>query len=140
MSGAGKSTLLLELARRGWQTVDTDYGSWVLPDGQWDEARMTELLTRGEPVVVAGTVENQGDFYPLFDEVLLLTAPIEVLLERIRTRVNNPYGKSESEQRQVVEYWHTVEPQLRRGATRELDGTRTVNELANEIEVILRAN
>jgi hypothetical protein len=28
MSGTGKSTVLLELARRGYRVVDTDYGGW----------------------------------------------------------------------------------------------------------------
>ncbi|GGB29622.1 hypothetical protein GCM10011492_20040 [Flexivirga endophytica] len=31
MSGAGKTTLLDALARRGFATVDTDYGDWELP-------------------------------------------------------------------------------------------------------------
>jgi hypothetical protein len=33
----GKSTLLAEPARRGFATVDTDYGGWTGPDGLWDE-------------------------------------------------------------------------------------------------------
>jgi len=60
MSGAGKSTLLAELARRGHQTVDTDYGGWMTPSGMWDENRMSALLEHERHVVVSGTVENQG--------------------------------------------------------------------------------
>ncbi|MFC0681618.1 hypothetical protein ACFFGH_27630 [Lysobacter korlensis] len=47
MSGAGKSTLLAELRRRGHDTVDTDYDGWTLPDGTWDEARMSSLELAG---------------------------------------------------------------------------------------------
>ena len=43
MSGVGKSTLLEELARRGYTVLDTDYDGWVLADGRWDEARMSDL-------------------------------------------------------------------------------------------------
>ena len=58
MSGAGKTTVLDELHRRGFFTIDTDYGGWVLPDGTWDEPRMGELLARHGDLVVSGTVEN----------------------------------------------------------------------------------
>jgi predicted ATPase len=36
MSGAGKSTVLAELAGRGHQVVDTDYGGWTVevPDSE----------------------------------------------------------------------------------------------------------
>jgi predicted ATPase len=44
MSGVGKTTVLRELSRRGYRTIDTDYDSWVLPDGTWDEPRMSALL------------------------------------------------------------------------------------------------
>lgn len=34
MSGTGKSTALVELARRGFRTVDTDEGGW----SSWSES------------------------------------------------------------------------------------------------------
>ena len=40
MSGTGKSTVLAELARRGFETVDTDDGDWITTvDGEplWRE-------------------------------------------------------------------------------------------------------
>jgi hypothetical protein len=46
MSGAGKTAVLDELRRRGYLTVDTDYDSWVLPDGTWDEPRMAGAMRR----------------------------------------------------------------------------------------------
>ena len=33
MSGAGKTSVLAELARRGFETVDTDDGDWITRDG-----------------------------------------------------------------------------------------------------------
>jgi predicted ATPase len=33
MSGTGKSTVLDELRRRGYHTVDTDYGDWEQAQG-----------------------------------------------------------------------------------------------------------
>lgn len=134
MSGAGKSTLLSELARRGHLTVDTDYGGWVLPDGLWDVARMTALLCTSPNLVVSGTVSNQGAFYDRFDEVVLLSAPVEVLLERLSTRVDNPYGGTAEQRTEVIGYVGSVEPLLRASATLELDGRRPVSELADQLE------
>jgi shikimate kinase len=134
MSGAGKSTVLGELRRRGLHTVDTDYSGWVLPDGTWDEPRMEGLLAGHRDVVVSGTVENQARFYDGFEHIVLLSAPLEVLMQRLAARTNNPYGRSPAERAEVARYVQMVEPLLRRGATTELDGRRPVGELADVIE------
>jgi adenylate kinase family enzyme len=134
MSGAGKTTVLDELCRRGVCTVDTDYDGWELSDGTWDGPRMGRLLDEVQDVVISGTVENQVEFYSRFEHIVLLSAPLEVLLERVRERTNNNYGKSPAEQAEVAHYCRTVEPLLRRRATVELDGRRPVGELADTIE------
>src|SRR5580700_10744296 len=126
MSGTGKSTLLHVLAERGHLTVDTDYDGWTLADGRWDAIRMSELLDREPDVVVAGTVDNQGDFYDRFDHVVLLSAPLDVLIERVSARITNPYGRTAGEQAEIAQYVQTVEPLLRRTATIELDGQASV--------------
>ena len=136
MSGAGKSTLLAELSRRGRRTVDTDDDGWTTTDGLWDEPRMRGLLERYDDVVVSGTVENQGRFSDRFDHVVLLSAPVEVLIERVTTRTNNPYGRTAEQQAEIRRYVMEVEPLLRRGATMELDGRRAVAELADAIETL----
>ncbi|WP_376847305.1 AAA family ATPase [Camelliibacillus cellulosilyticus] len=107
MSGTGKSSALEKLAERGHRVIDTDsdrWSHWVhLPDGTtdwvWREEAMTKLLTdhvQGR-LYVAGCKSNQGKFYPLFDHVVLLRAPADVILNRIAQRKNNPYGKSPEE-------------------------------------------
>jgi len=137
MSGVGKTTLLDELSRRDHEAVDTDYDGWTLPDGTWDEPRMTGLLARLSEVVVSGTVANQGRFYHRFHHVILLSAPLEVLLDRVATRSNNPYGKTEAQRSEIERYVQEVEPLLRRGATVELDGRRPVPQLADVVEQLL---
>jgi shikimate kinase len=139
MSGAGKSTLLVEMSRRGYEAIDTDYDGWTLPDGTWDEPRMAALLAQQAEVVVSGTVENQGRFYDRFDHVVLLSAPLGVLLDRVAQRSNNPYGKTAEHQAETERYVAEVEPLLRRGATVELDGRRPVRELADIVEKLLAA-
>ena len=137
MSGVGKSSLLRELARRGHLTVDTDYNGWVLSDGNWDEGRMTQLLRHESAIVVSGTVENQAHFYDRFDAVILITAPLDVLLERVRQRNDNPYGTTRADREEIRGYVATVQPLLRLGATHELDGLSSVSELADATERIL---
>ncbi|MFD3403516.1 AAA family ATPase [Kribbella sp. NPDC058693] len=138
MSGVGKTTVLEELRRRGHLTVDTDYDGWVLADGRWDEGRMDRLLREQPDVVVSGTVENQGRFYDRFEQVVLISAPVEVLIERVSTRTNNPYGRTAEQQAEIATYVETVEPLLRQGATLELDGRKPVAELADLIEGLQR--
>jgi shikimate kinase len=137
MSGAGKSTLLDEMSRRGYEVVDTDHDGWTLPDGTWDEPRMTALLAGQAEIVVSGTVDNQGRFYDRFNHVVLLSAPLDVLLYRVATRSNNPYGRKAEHQAEIERYVAEVEPLLRRGATVELDGQCPVGELADIVEGLL---
>jgi len=138
MSGTGKSTILVELARRGHDVLDTDYGGWVLPDGTWNEPRMWDFLNSEDSVVVSGTVENQGRFFTAFRHVVLLNAPLPVLLQRVQTRLNNPYGKTEEQKDEIRTYLRDVEPLLRAGATVELDARLPVTALADAIETLTR--
>jgi shikimate kinase len=140
MSGVGKSTLLDGLARRGYTVLDTDYDGWVLADGRWDEARMSDLLDRVTSIVVPGTVENQAKFYDRFDHIVLLSAPIETLMERVTTRTSNPYGSRPEEQREIAHYVETVEPLLRQGAGVELDGRAEPASLVDAVETLIAAS
>jgi dephospho-CoA kinase len=143
MSGTGKSTVLAELARRGFEAVDTDEPGWTRwsdeDDGYvWIEERMTELLSRSGPtrLFVSGTVSNQGRFYRDFDAVVLLSAPAEVLRRRIETRTTNDYGKSATERELILQHLSEVEPLLRASCTHELDATQTVEAIADELVAI----
>lgn len=134
MSGTGKTTLLNELARRGCRTVDTDYDGWTTSDGTWDEPRVEALLEVEANIVVSGTVENQSRFYPKFDEIVLLSVPLDVLLDRVTKRTNNPYGKNPEQLSEIRSYVMTVEPLLRLGATQELDGLLPIAVLADTVQ------
>ena len=139
MSGSGKSSLLDELAARGYRTVDTDYGGYFeTVDGErlWREDRISALLSRepDEPsdvLFVQGTTRNQVRFYPRFDHIVLLSAPAEVLAERLTTRITNPYGKDPAELAETLEYQRTVEPLLRAAATLEVVTTVPVAQVAD---------
>jgi shikimate kinase len=128
MSGAGKSSLLDELAARGHRAVDTDYGDYFhTVDGEslWREDRISALLDSAPDelpgaLFVQGTTRNQVLFYPRFDHIVLLSAPPEVLAERLATRTGNPYGTDPDELAETLTYQQTVEPLLRASATLEV--------------------
>ncbi len=150
MSGTGKSTLIAALAARGYKAVDTDsdaWSEWVRgiddgPDGQiaaldwvWREDCIQRLLATEDADVlfVSGCKSNQGKFYPQFDRIVLLSAPAEVIVERLATRTNNPYGKDPDELAQVLWYLQTVEPLLRRGASLEIDTTAPLAQIIDTV-------
>jgi shikimate kinase len=78
---------------------------------------------------MSGTVK----FYPQLTDIILLSAPAEVLEERLRTRTNNPYGKRPGELEEVLGYLETVEPLLRRRATYEIRTTPPLDQVVEEI-------
>ncbi|WP_392757982.1 hypothetical protein [Streptomyces sp. LN590] len=112
----------------------------VLPDGStdwiWREQAITDLLTGHDAgnLFVAGCKTNQGQFYPLFDQVVLLSAPADVLLARIKARTNSPYGKRTEERDAVLHHLATVEPLLRATATIEIDATAPIERIVQQLE------
>ncbi len=93
---------------------------------------------RRGPLFVQGTVANQGRFYHRFDPIVLLSAPAEVLFERISTRTTNPFGETAEERAQIADDIAEVEPLLRAAATHELDSTRPLGETADALLAIAR--
>jgi dephospho-CoA kinase len=144
MSGTGKSESLKMLSLRGYNTVDTDTDTWSIwvsqPDGSadwvWREEAISELLDQYEhgQLFVAGCKTNQGLFYPRFDRVVLLSAPVEVLLDRVNDRSSNPYGRSSEEKDEIRRYVNEVEPRLRATATCEIDATAPLSDVVAQLE------
>jgi dephospho-CoA kinase len=125
MSGTGKTSVVRALTARGYKAVETDDGYDERgPDGEqlWREKAIQALLATEDADILflSGCVGNQGTFYPLFDLVILLSAPAEVMLKRLETRTNNPYGKTPEARAEVLDNLHTVEPLLRRSADCEI--------------------
>lgn len=146
MSGTGKSTVIRELASRGYRAVDADddgfSGEVGVPDDEltglgpgrdwvWREDRIGALLAdeSGCVLFLAGCSPNQGVFYPRFDHIILLTAPDEVIVERLTTRTNNPYGKRIEEIARVLGLKQIIEPLLRRGAGHVIDTSIPLDEV-----------
>ena len=138
MSGTGKSSVVRELAARGYHAVDADDG-WCVPtpDGRqiWDEDAVEALLSDDAPGVLffAGCEENMARFLPRFHHVVLLTAPVDVVLERLATRTDNPFGKTAEERHRVLEDLEHIEPRLRAVADHEVQTTGPLADVVAEV-------
>jgi dephospho-CoA kinase len=144
MSGTGKSSVIQELVARGYKAVDTDDGYCEpQPDGRqmWREDAIQALLTTedAEVLFVAGCEENQAKFHPQFDHIVLLSAPLETLIERLATRTTNPYGKAPEELRRFLDDVETVEPLLRRVASHEVRTTVPLNDVVTTVLRLVEA-
>lgn len=149
MSGTGKSTVIRKLAARGYKAVDADgdeFSQWVEITGEadaeiapvdgnrdwvWREDRMQDLLSTEDTDVlfVSGCAENMPKFFPQFNLIVLLSAPASVIVQRLRTRTTNRYGKRPDEVARVLSLVESVEPRLRRAAGYEIDTSAPLEEV-----------
>lgn len=147
MSGTGKSTALAELGRRGFRVVDTDspaWSEWIPAAGSaegewlWREDRIARLLaSHHEPTLyVSGCMSNQGRFYDRFDAIVLLSAPAEVILDRIESRTTNDYGKGPGERDRILAHLASVEPMLRATCTHEIDASKPLDDVVDALIAI----
>ncbi len=151
ISGTGKSSALAELDRRGYRIVDTDDPGWReyrkhvdpldelhLGEYHWVEERITALLDSddGRSLFVGGSARNQSTFYDRFDAVVLLTAPTDVILDRVARRTANNYGKSALERAMILADLEEVEPLVRAECTHELDANRPLDEVVADLIAI----
>jgi dephospho-CoA kinase len=132
MSGVGKSALVAELRRRGFAAYDADDDGFSEPrsDGRWGwrSDEVASLLASCDGLLFfAGCSEEQVELP--FDYRVLLTAPRDVIVERLRTRVSNPYRDVS----QVLDDLDSVEPLLRRSADLVLTTTEPPAAIADAL-------
>jgi shikimate kinase len=153
MSGTGKSTVINRLAELSYKAVDLDcdaFSEWVADTGDssthgspvepdrdwvWREDRVQGLLTTedAEVLFLSGCASNMGKFRSQFDQIILLSAPVDVIVERLASRTNNPYGKRSYEVDRVLELIKTVEPLLRRIASYEINASARLDDIVTDV-------
>ena len=146
MSGCGKSTVLAHLKLHGHRVIDTDDPGWIVQghaaggaEPIWDLARVKALIDGhlSGCLFVAGCVANQAEVYDRFDAVVLLSAPIDVILDRVAYRAN-PFGSLPEERTKIANDLASFEPLLRAGADCEIVTTAPVLEVVAELEQLAR--
>lgn len=75
--------------------------------------------------------DEQADFE--FDFKVLLTAPVEVILERLRKRTTNSFGKTPAERDRVLADLEWVSPMLGASADLIIKTTRPITGVADMV-------
>ncbi|MCG7506706.1 shikimate kinase [Mesorhizobium sp. IRAMC:0171] len=150
MSGTGKSATIRELAARGCTAYDLDTPEWshwvdaapadtLTPgDGkdwvwQVDKVRMLLSEPRESMLFISGCAENMEELFPLIDTVVLLSVPIDKIMQRVTTRTSGGYGRVEEERRKIAELTELIEPLLRQSADYEIDSSGPVEATVDRI-------
>lgn len=139
MSGVGKSTLVHRLRDRGHAAVDLDDGYTTESIGVPGEVLWLEDRVRGlldgpqEMLFVAGCASNQVAFRDDFDRIVLISAPPDVIVQRLRTRETNPFGATPEQVATVLADQVEVEPLLRRVADHEIITTGGVERAVEHV-------
>lgn len=131
ISGTGKTAIAKKLEEKGFKTIDIDYVpnlcSWInketkekaelsntdSPDNEFidkndyicDVNKLAEMMKEfNEAVLVFGSVGDNGDLLHLFDKTILLQCKSETLVERLRNRDTNDFGKKKEVQERMLEW------------------------------------
>jgi shikimate kinase len=103
-------------------------------DWVWREDRVRALLSKpGDGMLfISGCAENMEQLFPLIDAIILLSAPVATIMERLATR-SAGYGQVAEERRKVYYLISTIEPLLRKSADYEIDTGRPIHATVDEI-------
>lgn len=144
MSGTGKSTVLAELGRRGHRVVDADDDAWAEQVASCDAGGANSSgRGPGERAAVGGRPRHAvrrrlcrqpGQVLRPLDAVVLLSVPLELMLERLERRTTNQFGKDPAERDRILRDLRTVEPLLRAPATVEISTDGSPSEVADALE------
>lgn len=129
MSGTGKPAAIRELAIRGYAACDLDTSEWPHwveadpadeltargKDWVWREDRVRRLLwePREETLFIGGCAQNMGLLRPLIDTIILPSAPVATIMERLAARSPAGYGHSAEARHKVSELISTIEGLLK---------------------------
>ena len=158
ISGTGKTTIAEELKRRGYHAISIDetvglcswknretnerfVGDATLNKEFTDTHKWIcdiELLkehmgTDSKTVFVLGMASNRDEIADLFDKVLLLQCKPETFLHRLNTRTNNSFGRDESIQNHMLEWYESFENKMLKNGAISINTDRPINEVVDEV-------
>ncbi len=159
VSGTGKTTLAKLLIKRGINAYSIDeipgLCHWVnkinsqvvdheakldrafINSHSWicDIKQLKNLISQQGLVVVLGLADNQNEFLPLFDKVILLQCRPETFLKRIIERKDNVFGQDETSQEYLRDFYKKFENKVLK------NGAATINveeSIGNVIDKVIR--
>lgn len=160
ISGSGKSAVCDELVARGYEAHEGDDNLSAFYHTQsgkkvnrpttvidrtpeWREQhtwkmsrdKLLSLKERAvaKPVFVCGVASNEEEYLDVFDKVFALMLDTETLKERITTRTNNDFGKSEHEMTTLLNWQESTEEFYRKVGVRVIDATQPISVVVDTI-------
>lgn len=122
--------------RRAHHVVDTDDPGWIVetrtadgPEPVWNIDLINALIDHHRTgwLFIGGCVASQGVVYDRVDAIVLLSAPVDVILDRVADQAN-PFGSKPQDHRKTANDLAAFEPLLRARAGREIVTTAPVLE------------
>jgi hypothetical protein len=151
VSGTGKTSVCRELRRRGYIAINGDKelryrGHQTFPSPEirhannlWDVAKVRRLAANRDDAATffCGGSRNFTQFIDLFDEIFILDVDAETLNERLDSRPDDDWGKSEGE-RELILRLHATKEDIPSGGT-VIDATQPLVSVVDEILSHVRA-
>ena len=164
IAGAGKSTVRAELLRRGFPAYDTDedeIAQWrnrvtgeitpllaeahrtreFLARNDWiaDPARVRHLASDGasRTVFLCGSVGNEGEVWPLFDKVFLLSIDEATMRHRLLTRTSHDFGTKPHELELLIAWRNAIDDHYGRAGAIVVDACRAPAVVVDDILLAL---
>lgn len=145
MSGVGKSTVLRKLQSENSLTIDLDDGDWMYFDDRANDFLMDipklknfMKMNSDKHIFLAGTASNQSRLYVDLDCVIALTAPLSVMKERIKSRTDNPFGKSETEWEKIEKDTMEFEERIKKSSDYVIDTSQPLEDTVKKIERLIQ--
>lgn len=155
VSGTGKSSVARALAEKGIRTIDIDdnLSQWINKNtgqsaewqpgmsNEWyavhgwrcDVAKLKQLLSENEDIVVVGAAVNQEEYLPLFDKIYFLHGTFETIVARINARTDNDFGKHPMEQTLLLGWQQTYAKEMESRGAIQLDAEKPLEEIVKII-------
>lgn len=157
VAGTGKSTIAKELRKRGYAAYDTEEGfSYYVnkqtgvpasppaePTQEWydthhrvfNERVLENLLIKHkhETLFICSITANQSKFYSRFNKLFLLTAPDQIITERLGTRTNNYFGRHPLDLQRVIGRHQQFDEELMADGALAIDSTLPLDSVVGAI-------
>ena len=158
IQGSGKTAVALELATQGRPTIDSDdISHWVDENGTpltdkrpnnpsatwlrthawvWDQGRLHACLNQAldHPLLLCGISWDQGQYYNLFDKIILLELDETTVRQRLLTRNNGgTFGKQPEELQLILEKLKSFQDRAKAAGAIVIDARQPLDVVVEEI-------
>jgi thymidylate kinase len=161
ISGSGKSTVRNHLRRQGYLAYATDedgYASWFdnetgdeylqqttsaerTPEFgrrySWKVPRDKVLQLAADaaerPIFLCGAVANEVEVWDLFAGVVALDIDTDTLKQRLASRTDNDFGKSDHEREQVLAWHADSRAAYHRAGHLVVDATKPIDDVVDQV-------